>query len=559
MYQCGSVLVKNNSGVKILNAGNYLIFDLEEVPKNECVNLISTYKKASLICKYENNRYLWYLSKSRSSSSDFLKYYKEIDIDSYSNNFNWKLFKFQEEDVKKLINYDRYILAHETGLGKTVISLSTMAILNSIYNNDKKMKNLVVVPKQIIYQWIEQIKQHTNLSVAKYGDKNFLSADVQIITYARLRIMLPKNKYLVAIFDEANNLKNPKAKQTKASYSVNAEYKYLLSATPIKNTPMEIYSLMKVLDLSGIMFGNYYQFLNTFALKKYSPFLDREIVVGYTNMELLKSKIENTILLRMKTDENIMKQVGSRFKVMYEYRDVDLDTNQKFLLNIIDTKLGDLKSKIPFSESIQDLIADSQTEEAMREYKQKLLPYFTISRQIADSAELAINSTSVTSLDTFYGVEQNNIVNKESPKTKEVIKLLDELKGKTIIFSSFTKMLEIIKRDLDRNNIKTYIASGETKNNAETIEQFKLDNDAKVILMSDVGRYGLDLQFCSNIIMYDLVFTYADFMQREGRISRIGQNVVPTVICLISKDTVDNKMRKFITAKKELNKIIINS
>ncbi len=113
---------------------------------------------------------------------------------------------------------------------------------------------------------------------------------------------------------------------------------------------------------------------------------------------------------------------------------------------------------------------------------------------------------------------------------------------KIILFSTFPSTLEYLSERLEKDGFACHILSGKVpvEERPRIVEEFRDDERIRVLLSSEVGGEGLDLQFCSIIVNYDLPWNPMVVAQRIGRIDRIGQRApVIRIINFSVKDTID--------------------
>ena len=538
---------KIENGLIQYNAGNVYFFEINrELPLQKRIELIHSLKSTGGICKNENNRFYWYYPNFDKSKIEKSKFTNFVHVDH--------LFEYQRTDLDRTIHMNRCLLTYDTGLGKTILSIATLINLHK-QKNTQNLSSLIIVPKALIKQWQEEIAKYTNneLSIhiidgsSRKNTQPDITKNINLLTYARLRKIsnIEQYRFFYVVFDEANNVKNISSKQTKAACLINSEYKLLLTATPIKNNPTEIYSLFKVLDMSKYLFNKYNDFLNDFAIRQFNQTTNTYFTVGYKNLKKL-SKIISPFCIHREKTEDIKKQIGLKLELLEQYRYLERSVEQKHCQKIIDARIFDERHM--FSDEYYRKILENLNERGIKENNISAISLFTLSRLLSDSSEVLLRSNS----ETVNKIFNNYVVeNEKNPKLVEVQNILEELNQKTIIFTCFSTVAEMINNFLFNNGYETYITTGKTSNNEEIIESFKNSPKRNAILVStDVSKYGLNLQFCSNIIHFDLPFTYSELKQRNGRIDRIGQQNIPNVFYLIVKDTVDENMVEFIRQKK---------
>ena len=130
--------------------------------------------------------------------------------------------------------------------------------------------------------------------------------------------------------------------------------------------------------------------------------------------------------------------------------------------------------------------------------------------------------------------------------------LVNELRGwwrcrpndKIIVFSSFKTTLKYLERRFRKEGIHTELLHGSvSRARADILAHFKNDSDVRILLSSEVGSEGVDLQFCSVVVNYDLPWNPMRLEQRIGRVDRLGQSSEKvTILNLVYDDTIDRRI-----------------
>lgn len=94
---------------------------------------------------------------------------------------------------------------------------------------------------------------------------------------------------------------------------------------------------------------------------------------------------------------------------------------------------------------------------------------------------------------------------------------------KLVVFALFRRTLKYLSIRLQRLGYQSLIIHGQVNNRAEILERFQNDNNIHILLSSEVGSEGLDMQFCNSMVNYDLPWNPMVVEQRIGRIDRFGQ------------------------------------
>lgn len=535
--------------------------DIEGVDSNEYREIFSSYKNNNRLYRMKNGAYLDLKDNALEQAFkliDILNIYNDFDNMKIPNNKAIYLEKLIEEEDLSFVNGSKYvsnvvkkfdkvksknyevpkdlnatlrdyqvsgfeffktlsdyqfggILADEMGLGKTI---QTIAFLLS--NKDKK--SIVITPTALIYNWKNELEKFAPtlkvglLHAAKSEREKILdnidNYDVILTTYTTYKNDIDKYKNInfdYCIIDEAQNIKNPDAIITKAIKNVNAKVKFALTGTPIENNLMELWSIFDFI-MPGYLY-NKSKFKSIFVNN------DKNIIE-------LKNLIKPFILRRTK------KEVITELPDKIEQKIIiDLEKEHKRAykgyVNLITRKI---------KENNQDNIT--------------VFSYLTKLRQLCLSPELMVKNYQGknSKLDVLI-----NIINDSS----------DE---KILVFSQFTKVLEVIGKRLNEENISYSYLDGKTsaKDRVKLVEEFNTNNNKVFLISLKAGGTGLNLTSANIVVHFDPWWNPAVEDQASDRAHRIGQKNVVNVIKLIAKDTAEERVINLQETKKELIEDVIN-
>ena len=535
--------------------------DIEGVDSNEYRDIFSSYKNNNRLYRMKNGAYLDLKDKDIEQAFkliDILNIYNDFDNMKIPNNKAIYLEKLIEEEDLSFVNGSKYvsnvvkkfdkvksknyevpkdlnatlrdyqvsgfeffktlsdyqfggILADEMGLGKTI---QTIAFLLS--NKDKK--SIVITPTALIYNWKNELEKFAPtlkvglLHAAKSEREKILdnidNYDVILTTYTTYKNDIDKYKNInfdYCIIDEAQNIKNPDAIITKAIKNVNAKVKFALTGTPIENNLMELWSIFDFI-MPGYLY-NKSKFKSIFVNN------DKNIIE-------LKNLIKPFILRRTK------KEVITELPDKIEQKIIiDLEKEHKRAykgyVNLITRKI---------KENNQDNIT--------------VFSYLTKLRQLCLSPELMVKNYQGknSKLDVLI-----NIINDSS----------DE---KILVFSQFTKVLEVIGKRLNEENILYSYLDGKTsaKDRVKLVEEFNTNNNKVFLISLKAGGTGLNLTSANIVVHFDPWWNPAVEDQASDRAHRIGQKNVVNVIKLIAKGTAEERVINLQETKKELIEDVIN-
>ena len=535
--------------------------DIDGVDSNEYREIFSSYKNNNRLYRMKNGAYLDLKDNDLEQAFkliDILNIYNDFDNMKIPNNKAIYLEKLIEDEDLSFVNGSKYvsnvvkkfdkvksknyeipkdlnatlrdyqvsgfeffktlsdyqfggILADEMGLGKTI---QTIAFLLS--NKDKK--SIVITPTALIYNWKNELEKFAPtlkvglLHAAKSEREKILdnidNYDVILTTYTTYKNDIDKYKNInfdYCIIDEAQNIKNPDAIITKAIKNVNAKVRFALTGTPIENNLMELWSIFDFI-MPGYLY-NKSKFKSIFVNN------DKNIIE-------LKNLIKPFILRRTK------KEVITELPDKIEQKIIiDLEKEHKRAykgyVNLITRKI---------KENNQDNIT--------------VFSYLTKLRQLCLSPELMVKNYQGknSKLDVLI-----NIINDSS----------DE---KILVFSQFTKVLEVIGKRLNEENISYSYLDGKTsaKDRVKLVEEFNTNNNKVFLISLKAGGTGLNLTSANIVVHFDPWWNPAVEDQASDRAHRIGQKNVVNVIKLIAKGTAEERVINLQETKKELIEDVIN-
>jgi SNF2 family DNA or RNA helicase len=452
---------------------------------------------------------------------------KEVKIPK-GFNFKTNPFEHQIEGFEFGLKHDRFLLGDEQGLGKTkqVIDIAVAKKLSKGY----KHCLIICGVNGLKWNWKSEIDTHSNetahilgtkinskgkevigSSKDKLADLNKLPKDYFLITNVeslRDRDILKKVKELIqdgqikmVAIDEIHKCKNPASQQGKAILQVNPETRIAMTGTPLMNTPLDLYIVLKWL---GFEKHSFYQFKNHYCIMGgYGGYE----VVGYRNLGELQSNLESLMLRRLKKDA--------------------LDLPEKF-------------------HSIEYVEMSSKQAKVYKEVKQEIKEQIDKIKVSNNPLAQLIRLRQATG---FTGILSSQT--KESAKLdrlEEIVEELVESGEKAIIFSNWTGMTGPTMERLRRFN--PAIITGETKDRKEQQERFMTDPRCKVIIgTTGAMGTGLTLTAASTVIFLDSPWNRANKEQAEDRAHRIGTTSNVNIITIVCKNTIDERIEELVNKK----------
>ncbi|MEA2012813.1 MAG: DEAD/DEAH box helicase [Verrucomicrobiota bacterium] len=409
-------------------------------------------------------------------------------------------------------------LADDMGLGKTIQALAI------ILERAKNGPTLVVAPASVCHNWIaESAKFAPTLNPLFFGTgnreeniKDLKPFDLILCTYGLLHSEeknLAKVNWTTTVLDEAQYIKNYKAKRSKAAFKLKSDFRLITTGTPIENHLSELWSLFAFLN-PGFL-GTQKEFTEKFA----NP-IEKE--KDPDARKALKKMIKPFILRRLKTQ--VLDDLPEKTEITLT---IELSEKEK-----------------AFYEALRQNSVNNI--EKAKEEKGSGAIHLQILAELTKLRQACCHSSMVS-----------DKINIESSKLNHFIRIVEELKEnnhKALIFSQFTKHLAILKKECDKRNISYQYLDGTTptKKRQKLVDAFQAGNGDIFLISLKAGGTGLNLTAADYVVHMDPWWNPAVEDQASDRAHRIGQQRPVTVYRFVTKDTVEEKIIALHKTKRKL-------
>ena len=487
---------------------------------------------------------------------------------------------YQFKPLLKFLNSDnkRILIADEVGLGKTIEAGHIMLELKA---RGEFRNALVVCPMALREKWATELNEKFGLDFISIDTKEQLIHELRhhpgyvkaVVNYEKLNnkdlvdFMEERQvKFSMIVCDESHRLRNNGTQLYKSAERVllMGDSVVFMSATPIMLNERNLYNQLHLLDSD--VYDEYEIFLNNLHLN--TPFVKaltqlnegvkwKEIKKQLMEAETVTYNIINDIPTPVEVKINeyfsdypiyheIIKDLSSeenavlRAKIQYNLsemspmstifsrtrkKDVTRDWSQAER-NTVSLRVDlDSVEESYYDKAIERYVDEKGGVVSYDEYgrpKTGALGLVTLKRQLASSLWAAISDDTnlEQGIDKYAEFEDN--------KFAALLKILNDAfssgKRKIIVFAIFKKTIKYLNIRLKKAGYKPVMIYGDSKiNKFEVLNQFKFDDTIEVLLSSEVGSEGLDMQFCNCLVNYDLPWNPMVVEQRIGRIDRFGQ------------------------------------
>lgn len=432
------------------------------------------------------------------------------------------------------------ILADDMGLGKT---LQTITFIQKLKDEGllKKKKVIIIVPKGLITGWQSEINRFTpDLTVHTYHGSGrsmlLFDSDILLTTYGVLRSdieAISKYKWVAAIIDEAQNIKNADTEQSKAARRLKADIHIALSGTPVENRLSEYWTIMDFANKGYL--GSAKKFQSQFAL----PIQRDGNEDALRQFKLVTSPF---IMRRLKSDKSIIDDLPDKIE-QNEYPEM-VPQQAVLYRKVVDEGFKAL-DEFEAKEGMND-------NEALFKRSSLILQMILALKQICNHP--------------VQYLKDGPLDPSASGKTEmllDMVESIDNAREKVLIFTQFRQMGDILSQLItQRLGVEPLFLHGgcSIAQRKKMVDRFQENPADRIFILSlKAAGTGLNLTAASHVIHFDLWWNPAVEAQATDRAYRIGQHKNVLVHRFITKGTFEEKIDKMISDKKYLAQMTVST
>ena len=425
-------------------------------------------------------------------------------------------------------------LADDMGLGKTVQALAALLVAKA---GGDPGPDLLVAPASLLENWRREAERFApdlrflvahpsripSAQLAKLDGRRLRGRDVVLTTYGTVlrNEALRRRAWRTVVLDEAQAIKNPAAKQTRAVKSLKAGWKLALTGTPIENRLTDLWSLFDFLNpgLLGAEGG--------FRRRCAAMAHDREH--GYRPLRRL---VRPYILRRLKTDESIVSDLPDKTEV-----------NAWCSLSRMQAAL--------YGESVKEMKQRLETAQGI-DRRGLVLQFLMRFKQICNHPSQWLG-------DHDFDPKGSG----KFERLREICESVASRQQKALVFTQFRALTEPLARFLDgvfgRPGLVLH-GGTPVKKRARIVEQFQHDEGIPFLALSlKAGGVGLNLTAASHVIHFDRWWNPAVEDQATDRAYRIGQHRNVLVHKFVCRGTLEERIHQMILDKREISGEVLSS
>ncbi len=456
--------------------------------------------------------------------------------------FNGELREYQKRGLSWLHYLETLglggCLADDMGLGKTVQVIAQL--LNERASKKSVLPTLLIAPTSVLGNWQKEIERFAPslVSVIHHGgerskdaaefEKNIAQADVVISSYALARRdekILCSREWERVVLDEAQNIKNPKAAQSKSILKFKAQKRLALTGTPVENRLMDLWSIVNFLNRGYL--GTAAGFRKAFEVPVQR---DNDL----TKAKILKNLVEPLILRRLKTDKAIIKDLPDKVE-------------QKVYCNLT-------KEQASLYEAVVKDVMEQVEESEGIQRRGVILASLMKLKQICNHPAQFLQDGSEFSRERSHKLS----------RLLEMIEEAVESGESVLIFSQFKEVCSELDELLRKSmHYSTYLLHGGTsrKKRQQMIDEFQdpATEPSVFILSLKAGGVGITLTKANHVFHFDRWWNPAVENQATDRAFRIGQEKNVFVHKYVATGTLEERIDQLIEDKKKFAEAVVGS
>lgn len=489
----------------------------------------------------------------------------------------------------------RYLFADEVGLGKTI---EAGLVMRELKLRGLAKRILVCAPKGLVSQWVSEMQTHFNESFQlllpgeqkpQHEQENIWSRHDQVVCpvdsikpiesrkgwslkqlneYNKLRFddLLAAGWDLIVI-DEAHRLGG--STDQVARYKLGqglaeaAPYLLLLSATPHQGKSDAFHRLMALLDAEA------FPDVGSVTQERVQPFVvrtEKRIAIDGEGKPLFNPRQTELVAVAWQDQHalqrHLYEEVTEYIKEGYNQAQAKQQNAIGFLmilmqrlvssssaaiartlarrLNVLENKRVEEELPLAFADEWADLDGQAQLDELLAQCQASLENEKSEVRRLLALAEQCVNAENDAKaealLDWLYRLQQEE----GNPHLK------------MLVFTEFVPTQEMLAQFFIERGISVVCLNGSMDLAERKKVQAAFAGDIRILISTDAGGEGLNLQFCHVIVNYDMPWNPMRMEQRIGRVDRIGQRHIVRALNFVLEDTVEHRVREVLETKLQI-------
>ncbi len=451
------------------------------------------------------------------------------------------IYPHQINTVKMVLRQmkGRALLCDEVGLGKTVEA--GLVMMEYLLRGLVK-KILILVPPSLMHQWQEEMSQKFNQDFVTSDSDEFTAAEgeawsrfphiiasIDLAKRAERLKQVISTRFDMVIVDEAHRLRHRNTAAWKLVNELDKKYILLLTATPVQNDLDELFNLITLLRPGQLKTAAEFR----------KQFVNRGDRLKPQNVDRLRQQVSQVMIRNRRSNSGIT-FTRRRAQVV----STEMTPEEERLYNLV---IGRVREFYPQNEMPLSRLTLTTLQMETGSSPGAVVP--TVERLLRDNLSPPQRVQLQEILELAKSIHQ-------SAKLTALQKTLSPLKGeKVVIFTRYISTLQWLRERLKDYPLVIYHGGLSAREKDDSIERFR--RDAQILLSTDSGGEGRNLQFCHILLNFDLPWNPMRIEQRIGRLSRIGQQKDVYIFNLSSRGTVEDRVLEMLDRKINLFELVV--
>jgi SNF2 family DNA or RNA helicase len=473
----------------------------------------------------------------------------------------------QIETVRKVLRHfrGRVLLADEVGLGKTI---EACLLLREYLLRGMVRRVLILVPAPLVSQWHEELtgKFDLEFTVPPRGvtadreefwtQNDWVLASLAFVKTKNRATIVAAQPWDLVIVDEAHHCKNRATLNWQLVNSLQRRFMFLLSATPVQNNLLELYNLLTLLAPGHLRteadFKKHY-------VKRGNP---RDAL----NRERLRSLLGEVMVRNTRSLVQLNLPPRYAQTVLARPEGAEAELYRKLTEFLRHRGSGLVRGSAPEEESAEDGLEQTDpSAEAAGSLGNQATPVSRLQLSSLLAAQGSHPSAVAASLERIASADPDAALLArsaasidESAKDARLLELIQQSQGhKTLIFVNFRRTLSHLDRLLRKHGLEFSVFSGERTTHEKDEAIAALRDRVPIMLCTESGGEGRNLQFADTLINYDLPWNPMRIEQRVGRVHRFGQTREVFIFNLCTAGSLEARILNVLNEKIRMFELVV--
>lgn len=427
----------------------------------------------------------------------------------------------------------RAILADEVGLGKTI---EAGLILKEYLIRGLVKRALILVPASLVLQWVRELNGKFDIpAVAQKKDYSWNNAVVvaSMDTAKREphRAMLLDAEFDLLIIDEAHKLKNKRTGNYQFVNELRKKYCLLLTATPVQNDLSELYNLITLLKPGQL--GGEGDFASNFVLDRRVPKNEDKLQAALSQVMIRNRRSDGGVHFTERHVTNVPLRLSPEEMALYE---AVTGYVRKYARGETGMDLTSMLSLVTLQREV------CSSRDAV------FLTLFNMVKKMGEDSPIGKNIREL--VDIIKSIKSNT----KADKTLELIRSIDD---KVIVFTEYRATQDYLLKFFRDHDLSAVPYRGGMNRGKKDWMMDLFRRRAQVMVATEAGGEGINLQFCHHIINFDLPWNPMRVEQRIGRVHRLGQSEDVRIFNLCTLGTIEEHIVHLLHEKINMFEMVI--